>query len=203
MTRRQFCVDTETTSLTESYATGSGVIWELALIERLPGGGRTEWLWRMQPDLPLADPKALEVGRYYERTAGMKRRDKLAHNLAGSPSRKGAPWSDPAAVAAIVAPLLDKATLHIAAPTFDDPYLKAFLRHYGQAPTWHHRVRDFGSMAWGYLQGKPDGDVLDVDASTDDFAAALGLNLAHYDRHTALGDARIIADGLDLMEGGE
>lgn len=202
MTRPQIIVDTETTSLFPDYASGKGVVWELALIKR---DSDIEHLWRMKPDLAKADASALAVGRFYERTAEMCARctSDRAHDLTTpTTGRFGDPeWSGPAALAAEVARLLDNATLIAANPTFDAGFLTAFLNHHAQAATWHYRLRDIGSMAWAWLRGR-DMQCPDMDASTDDFARALLVDPDRFDRHTALGDCRLIEAMLRVMEGG-
>jgi hypothetical protein len=205
--RRQIIADCETTSLAADYASGRGVIWELALIERDTG---REHLWRMKPDLAKADPGALTVGRYYERTAGMCKicgSPDRAHDLAQVPPlRHDSPeWSSPSAVAAEVAPLLHDVTLIAANPAFDAGFLAAFLNHYGQAATWNYRLRDIGSMAWAWLQGGHLPHHLAtpaMDAGSDDFAAALGVDPAGFERHSALGDCRLVAAMLAVIEDG-
>ena len=206
MTRPQVIVDTETTSLTPDYLSGKGVIWELALIER---DCDAERLYRMEPDTALASQAALAVGRFDERTAQMK------HSLtAGTDYDSGVTdiawtgyqlWSRPADLAPHVAGLLDGATVIAANPTFDAGFLAAFLAAYGCEPKWHYRLRDIGSMAWAWLQAHHLPHHLStpaMDASTDDFARALGVDPESFDRHTALGDCRLIAAMLRVMEGG-
>jgi hypothetical protein len=205
--RHQIIVDCETTSLVADYATGSGVIWELALIER---DYAAERLYRMEPDTALADQAALAVGRFDERTGDMRH---YAH--AGGPHDSGVTdiawtgyqtWSRPADLAPHVAGLLANATLIAANPAFDAGFLSAFLAAYGCEPApWHYRLRDIGSMAWGWLQAHHLPHHLPVpamDASTDDFAAALGVDPADYDRHTALGDCHLVDAMLRVMERG-
>lgn len=204
MTRPQFILDCETTSLKPDYETGSGVIWELAVISREDGIAQ---LWRMKPDLTQADPSALAVGRYYERTGDMCRRcqpDRV-HDLTLNEDDDAAHWSGPEALAAHVAPLLSGATLVAANPSFDAGFLTAFLNTHGQAATWHYRLRDIGSMAWAWLQahrlphhlGTPA-----MDAGTDDLARAMGVDPDGFERHSALGDCRLVAAMLDVIEGG-
>lgn len=66
MTRICF-LDTETTGLQPHHHE----VWEIAVISRaLPGDGDdVELMWHVRPDLTKADPTALRIGRFYERTA--------------------------------------------------------------------------------------------------------------------------------------
>jgi hypothetical protein len=197
-------LDCETTSLTPDYLKRSGVIWELALIERDRGAER---LYRLAPPVELADEKALEVGRYRERTAEMRNgpggRGTGVYDLAHDPDCRF--WSKGWALAPYVSQLLQDATLIAANPTFDAGFLTAFLAAYGFEPKWHYRLRDIGSMAWAWLQAHHLPHHLPtpaMDASTDEFAQALGVVPELFDRHTALGDCRLVAAMLDVMEGG-
>jgi hypothetical protein len=203
MTRPQMILDTETTSLAANYETGSGVIWELAVIER---GSGAQHLWRMKPDLALADPASLTVGRYYERTSKMctRCRPDRARDLTNRLEAEEPEWSDPEALAADVARLLADVTLIAANPAFDAGFLAAFLRRYGQAPAWHYRLRDIGSIAYGYLYGAdfPGYKVPPIDASTDELARGLNVDPDDFERHSALGDCLLLAAMLDAIEGG-
>jgi hypothetical protein len=205
MTRHQLIIDTETTSLVPDYETGAGVIWELAVIDRTDGKRR---LWRTEPDLAKADPGALQVGRFYERTTKMSwhsadrsgERREAHYDLEGA---NWAYWSQPGALAAVIAPLLNGSTLIAANPTFDAGFLAAFLRRYGQAPTWHYRLRDIGSMAYGRCLGmRAAREMPALDASTDDFARALGIDPDDYERHSAMDDCLLVDAMLDVIEGG-
>ena len=208
--RPQILVDTETTSLVPDYTTGSGVIWELALIERDCGAER---LWRMRPNVERADKKALEIGRFAERTTLMRHATEwTGADIWDLTTGCGPLWSWPADLALHVASLLDGATLIAANPTFDAGFLTAFLAACGCEPRWHHRLRDIGSMAWAWLSGRnthPGAGAWGryplppMDASTDEFARALGLDPDEYERHTALGDCRLVEAMLRVMEGGQ
>lgn len=201
MTRPQLIVDTETTGLDPARHE----VWEIAVIDREDG---TEHLWRMKPDLVKADPAALRVGRYYDRArdmcGGCMRPDR-AYDLIGWTGKDPYEWSSPAAVAEVAASLLDGATLIAANPAFDAGFLAVFLNRHGQAATWHYRLRDIGSMAWAWLQAHHLPHHLDtpsMDAGTDDFACALGVEPEKFERHTALGDCRLVKAMLDVIEDG-
>jgi len=204
MTRPQIIVDCETTSLKPNYASRTGEIWELALIERDCGAER---LYRMKPDAGRPDSAALEVGRFRERTRGMTHA--TAWGTGGDVwdlTETGELfWSHPGDLAAHVAALLQDATLIAANPAFDAGFLAAFLLHYGHQPTWHYRMRDIGSMAWAWLQAHHLPHQLAtpaMDAGTDDFARALGIDPDGFERHSALGDCRLVEAMLAVIEGG-
>jgi DNA polymerase III epsilon subunit-like protein len=200
MTRPVIIVDTETTGLDPERHE----IWEIGTINRSSG---REHQWRMKPDLSKADPQALSVGRYYERTSGMcgKCRPDRAYDLVSPYAKSADPeWSCPPVLAAEVARLLDGAILVAANPALDAGFLSAFLRANGEAPTWHYRLRDIGSMAHGFLmhnQAKYEG--LPLDSSTDTYAELLGVDSAAFDRHSALGDCRLAGAMLDVIESGD
>ena len=204
MTRPILIVDSETTSLEPAYDTGAGVIWELAVVDHGTGAAH---LWRMKPDLARADPGALRVGKFYERTEGMEYpyARGFARDLAADETDGHTYWSDAPALAPVVARLLDDVTIVAANPAFDAGFLTAFLRANGEAPTWHYRLRDIGSMAYGWLQGRKRGAewIPAFDASTDEFARALGVNPDREDRHSALGDCMLAGTMLDVIIGGK
>jgi hypothetical protein len=208
--RPQIIVDCETTSLTPDYDTGRGVIWEVALIERDCGAER---LYRMEPDLNVADPVALRVGRYRERTSRMFWAVLGSHplsagcevyDLAFDPDRQH--WSEPQQLADILAHVLQDATLIAANPTFDAGFLGAFLAVHGyDAPPWHYRLRDIESMTLGWLHGRRFRHPLVQSPGMDEGVAGLarfiGLQPERFDLHTALGDVRLVAAMLQVIEG--
>ena len=199
MSRPQIIVDTETTSLVPDYTTGKGVIWELAMIERDCGAER---LYRMKPDVKRADEKALEVGRFAERTTLMRHATEWTGGDIWDLTTGCDPlWSWAADLAPHVTGLLDGATIIAANPTFDAGFLAAFLAAYNCEPKWHYRLRDIGSMAWAWLQAHHLATPA-MDASTDDFARAMGIDPEDFERHTALGDCRLVDAMLRVMEGG-
>ena len=106
--------------------------------------------------------------------------------------------------------MLDGATILCANPAFDTGFLAALLNKHGHAACWHYRLRDIGSMAYGYLSaclalGVEGRDAAlglpGIDAGTDDFARALGVDPDRFERHSALGDCHLLAAMLDVIEG--
>lgn len=198
MSRPQIVIDCETTGLDPFRHE----IWEVALLDRESG---TEHLWRMKPDLTRADPGALTVGQFYERTAEMCACEPdRAWDMAGLLPGVSPEWSEPRALAAKLAPILSGVTLIAANPTFDAGFLAAFLNFHGQAATWHYRLRDIGSMAWAFLQANHLPHHLatpPMDAGTDDFARALGVEPEKFERHSALGDCLLVEAMLRVIEG--
>lgn len=211
--RRTLIIDTETTGLDPARRG----IWEVALIDRPTGA---EHVWRVEPDLSVADPEALAIGRFAERTAGMRHAtpDEVSERYgprAGSVTRRtdvwdlarvrsrDCHWSDPADLAGVLVEyFLRDAILVAANPAFDAGFLSAFLARHGQPPRpWHYRLRDIGAMAIGYLCRVATEPPL-IDASTDELAEALGVDPGQFERHSALGDCRLVNAMLGVIEGG-
>lgn len=142
-------------------------IWELAVVTVEDGPGQLERVWQFPVDLSRADPAALRVGQFYAR--------RLKIQLI----------SKPRAAAAGVARLLDGATFAAANPTFDAGFIERWLRANGQCGTWHYSLLDVKSMAAGKLGLAPPF------GTTAELARLLGIDPDGFDRHTALGDARL------------
>lgn len=166
-------VDCETTGLDPRRHQ----IWELALAD-----DEQEYTWYFKPDLPLADPMGLRVGRYYERAP-----------RTSDPSRSPY-WSDPRPAAATIARALDGRHLVGAVPSFDAAFLSRFLRAQGQSPTWHYHLIDVEALAVGYLARQRHQVELPPQWTppwkSNDLSKAVGVDPDDFDRHTALGDAR-------------
>ncbi|MGI5281726.1 hypothetical protein ACQEVF_59295 [Nonomuraea polychroma] len=163
-------LDLETTSLDERH----GDLWEIGLIMRdlqMPAERDTEWWWQVRPDLSLADPNSVQVGRYYERcrvthrTIGGGRRLAPTLDIAGSPWIKehtGKPLAegdfylnaDAEGIARTLAPELDGATIVANNPAFDRKFLAKFLRVNGQILTAHHRMINIRDLLIGYIDGR-------------------------------------------------
>ncbi len=207
-------VDTETTGLGDAHEP-----WEIALIVRdWPAGlGDVEHLYAVRPDLTAAEPAALQIGRYYQRTQLLREPAELvdggAANLAGVDDRSDRwRWSTPATAAASVARITAGAVLVGSNPSFDSRMIGRWLRAHRQAPAWHYRTVDVGGIALGYLRGVSDaapGSDAERAArpewvlpwSTQMLASVLGVTCPPDARHTALGDARWVRDLYDRAGG--
>ncbi|MGH3304433.1 MAG: hypothetical protein ACRDOK_22680 [Streptosporangiaceae bacterium] len=75
--------------------------------------------------------------------------------------------------------------------SFDAEVLGARMRAHGICPSWHYHLIDVEALAVGCLARR--GAVVSsfgLPWKSDDLSAALGVQVSHEDRHTALGDAR-------------
>ncbi|MGW2721355.1 3'-5' exonuclease [Streptomyces sp. NPDC001492] len=186
--------DTETTGLDPFMHDA----WEFALIVRRDGHD-TEHVFRIRPDLGNADPKALEINRYHERTTA-----------------DGWTWDDPHTAATRMYSLLNGAVLIGSNPSFDaDMIRNLFARYYDDAKPWHYRPIDIATLAAGYLYGQaervthatcdaaPYGKVrtrLGFPWKSYSASEAVGVPRPAADvAHTALGDARWARDLYDAI----
>jgi hypothetical protein len=74
--------------------------------------------------------------------------------------------------------------------------LQRFLREYGQCATNNYHLVDVETLAAGALRMPPKWDF-------DKLLAAFGLTYDEADRHTALGDARMVRDLYDAVMAGK
>lgn len=180
MTKLAF-IDLETTGTDPARHS----LWEIGLI-LVSEETEQRYCWQVMPDLSVADPMALRVGRFYVR-----------FRLLGSPVGKvramihpsdvAVPEMDAASLAAYLAPVLDGASLIAANVAFDAAFLAAFLRANGQCPTWDYHLVEIESYAAGALGLEPPWK---LNALLDDF----GVSVSREYRHTALGDAQAIRE---------
>jgi DNA polymerase III epsilon subunit-like protein len=167
-------LDTETTSLNRR----TRLAWEVALIVRGPDGRDDyEKAWRVEDvDLSEADPMSLKIGRFHERF-----------------KRVPAPMSLPEAEVAVEIERETRGAVLIGAvPSFDEETLAGMLYRHGLCPTWHYHLVDVETLAAGALRMPPRWDF-------DSVLAAYGLTYDEADRHTALGDARMVRDLYDAV----
>lgn len=175
---------TETTGLGDECD-----LWEIGLIRRETGKGvDVEYAWQLVPDMATAEPTGLRIGRYYERL-----HENLAHCDTWFGLRLGhGAVRDARQIAADVARLLDGVTIVGAVPDFDTRHLSRWLRRNQQCGTWHYHLVDVETLAAGALRKPPPWD---FDALLDTY----GLKYDEADRHTALGDARMVRDLYDAV----
>lgn len=183
MTKLVF-LDTETTSLRHDRRA-----WEIALITRDTENGDLEHSWFVDADdldLGNADLNSLRIGRFYDR----------------HPDVCPFPDTDPFGAATIAEPdvlrmlehSLRGATIVGAVPNFDAEVLGTRMRAHGICPSWHYHLVDVETLAAGALKQPPPWGF-------DDLLAVFGLKYAEADRHTALGDARMVRDLYDAVLG--
>lgn len=193
-------LDTETTGLNWQACE----IWEIGAIVRKPGEPDVEYAWQLRPTLVGAEPTGLRIGRYYERSMIAKMEPGTAWKLV-DPNEYDVPnsgyrpddiarWTREAEVAANLAKMLDGAFLVGAVPWFDERFLQLWLARNGQAATNHYHLVDVETLAAGDKKLTPPW-------SFDSILAAYGLTYDEADRHTALGDARMVRDLYDAILG--
>lgn len=187
-------VDTETTGLDPFLHDA----WEIAVILRVDGQDE-EHVYRVRPDVSNADPQALKINRYHERT-----------------SDPAWVWDDREAAAARLYQLLEGAVIVGSNPAFDAEMLThLFGRYFDQPRPWHYRTVDTVTLAVGSLYGRAsEWTVRDCDATWyGKVAKAVGWPWKSHDvshhveieppapeiRHTALADARWVRDMWDAV----
>lgn len=187
-------VDTETTGLDPFLHDA----WEIAVILRVDGHDE-EHVYRVRPDVSNADPQALRINRYHERT-----------------SDPAWVWDDRETAAARLYQLLEGAVIVGSNPAFDAEMLThLFGRYFDQPRPWHYRTVDTVTLAVGSLYGRAsEWTVRDCDATWyGKVAKAVGWPWKSHDvsrhveidppaaeiRHTALADARWVRDMWDAV----
>ncbi|MGW0837097.1 3'-5' exonuclease [Streptomyces prunicolor] len=195
-------VDTETTHLDAAI----GEAWEVAVILREfdeDGPTDTEYVWQYAPDLTVADPESLKIGRFEERFVVPGHVDAA---FTGYEDGHIVPMTRWQAVSATLS-VLRGAVLIGSNPGFDDRFLRKLC---GSAP-WHYRPLCIATMAAGYVHGLAASKqfpglgetVTPIPFSSRKLSQAVGVEPPGHDvAHTALGDARWARDVFDAITGG-
>lgn len=173
-------LDTETTSLRHDRR-----VWDIGLIRRADDGTEVEYQWFIDCDdldLGNADLMSLKIGRFYERHPG------------AVDDGRELDVKEEVDVMCFVETITRGATIVGAVPWFDTDVLGQRMRANGECPSWHYHLVDVETLAAGRLQKPPPWGF-------DDLLAEYGLVYDEADRHTALGDARMVRDLYDKVLG--
>lgn len=184
--------------------------WEIALVVRDDENGTPEtdreYVWQLRHDLSDADPYALNVGRYYQRCQVTDWEVGTGKVIVHPEMGLDAGPLFHKDIAAEIAALLPGAIFSAANPAFDAGMVDAFLRANGHCATHDCHLRDTGTLIRGYLHGlaasgKTDLSDIPVSLGLDALVRAIGIEPGDYERHSALGDARMIRDAEDVVMG--
>lgn len=204
-------LDTETTSLRADRRA-----WEIGLIE--PDGTGHQWWFTAREDLDLgnADLFSLKIGRFHERFP----------RGTATVMCPGRCFTSPHAhrerdVLLRVEELTRGAHLVGAVPSFDAEVLGNRMRANGICPSFHYHLIDVETLAAGYLgamaqvcERRGPGEIPGAERAaelralialpwkSDDLAAYFGCEVSEEDRHTALGDARMVKALYEAITGG-
>lgn len=188
-------LDTETTSLRHDRRA-----WEIALITRDEDSvvGDAEYRWFIDLtdlDLGNADLHSLRIGGFHERHPQAARAAGLDPATAGSPDSEDLdqePYGEAVVLRDLEATFLRGVTIVGAVPWFDTDVLGQRMRANGLCPSWHYHLVDVETLAAGALGAAPPWNF-------DALLKAYGLAYNEADRHTALGDARMVRDLYDAV----
>lgn len=182
-------LDTETTSLNESRRP-----WNIGLITRKPDGTETEEeIIIGEMDLSLADPRALEIGHFWDR-----------HPIFGDDRPGDHVWiidDEEAAACWLIERIAPtkSGNVHIigCVPSFDVQTLTAMMHRQGLCWPAHYHIIDAEAVAIGALAAR--GIRTPLPYTGEWLTEQLGLDTSKYEagKHTALGDARWARDLYD------
>ncbi len=178
-------------------------LWEIGLIVRRPAGEDPplaggshrdlEYAWHILPDLSVANPHALRIGRYYQRMKATDRETAVVLRESPVDGGCGRRTNNPPVgrVANDLARMVDGCVLVAVNVDFDAAFLDKFLRTHAQCPTWDYHKVEVLSLAAGHLHLPPPW-------TSTTITEALGVP-READRHTGLGDARLVRDIYDRV----
>lgn len=177
-------VDTETTGLNPD----THMIWELAVIKRLPDGPDIETVYQIRPDLVMADEKALEIGRFHDRF-----RVPPGHRAAVIEGDNIQPI-EISTLRYQLDRMLRGAVLVGSNTAFDASFMRAMLHD----QPWHYRVINALELAAGHLLAQ--GQDVPIPWRSADISERVGVAYpAAQDAHQALIDARWARDVFDAV----
>lgn len=160
--------------------------WEIAMIERWPGGSERHTLILVADvDLADADPESLRIGRFEERHG---------------PSSPGH-WLSEEMAALWVSRRMEKGCTVVGSNVagYDLPILASMLGRHGHPAGWHHHPIDL--VTW--TQAKEASSSFDtVSLTADSYSLSLLAGAeppAAGAAHTAMGDARWVRSWWDAL----
>lgn len=165
-------VDIETTGLDADLHE----IWEVGLIV-----DEVEHHWFLLCDPGHADPRALEIGRFYER---------YPYHWDGPAGEGAEDLVGTVQFAEEFAALTRDRHLVGAVVSFDEERLRRLLKVSGGCPAWHYHIIDVEALAVGYLSGHGMKGTWTLPWNSKELSRAVGVAPELFDAHTALGDAR-------------
>lgn len=182
-------VDIETTGLDPQVHE----VWEIALVvdnNDPEDGSITTYRWTFKPDLHTADPAALRINRFYDRSEERPVESGFARfwhdeNEMDTPTVRNALWH--------LAELTAGAHLVGANVAFDALRIEDLFRANNLAPAWHYHLVDVEVLMLGYLAGRERWPALRKSIKpsgwkSTDLAEQVGIP-PRVDAHSALSDA--------------
>lgn len=186
MTKLLF-LDTETTGLDiERHQ-----VWEVGAILREEGKDDVEHHWFLHVSIPRADPIALDIGKFWDRHPFG-----ISHSSVEKKKAPALEVANESAFAHEFFKLSYRAHIVGAVPDFDAYRLASILRSNGLIPMWHYHLVCCENLAAGHLRMQPPW-------KSDEIFGKLGIDKEKYERHTALGDARMCRDVYDVVMNSE
>lgn len=195
MTTTVVFLDCETVCL----APAMGSVWEVAAIVRTSRGD-LEYCWQVHPDMTLAEPEALTVSGYYQRSDAMTLPS--VAKVVTHPRISPGDFINVRDAARDVARLLCGAVVVGSNPDFDRGHVGLWLAQHGESWAAHYRAVDVITMAAGFLAAGSH-EPTPAPFPVRDISRSLGVDPDDYERHTALGDCRWVRDMWDRMGMGD
>jgi hypothetical protein len=185
-------------------------LWEIGLIRREPtspheddAAGDAEFAWQVYPNLRRAEPRALQLARFYDRCVprtpvhGHVVTRPVVNYRPGRPPHNSGTNPTTRSIAGDAARLLDGAVLVAVNAGVNAVFLDRFLNRHGNCPTWNYHLVEVLSLAAGRLRLPPPWNFTTVNE------ALLLPDPPEEERHTGLGGARRVRDIFDQVYAAE
>lgn len=181
-------------------------VWEIGIIT---DSGEYEWILELTEDeRAAAEPMALSIGQYYERSQAaqedyyqryMQKFPPLGGQTKetereGMAEIKYISYRERNLLARFLAEEINRSHLVGAVPGFDARFVGDFMRTHKYPPSWHYHLVDVEALVAGKLQLEPPW-------SSQTLYRELGIDSSYFSEHTALGDARMAKTVYELVMG--